>query len=125
MTYRPQPLITGFIVKSINAKSTGATIIGTTLPGMSFAVLRVYLIAATLTGAAAGPTFQVGTNSTSFNNIVSSTVFSPASAAIYGVFNPNSTAIAVPASTAVEINITRASTSTTMTIHVLVVGTYY
>lgn len=124
MTFRPQYGMTTLYVSGINAKSTGATLIGTTLPGMRFVPFKIGVEATVLTGASTGPTFTIGTNASSYNNILSSTTWSPVDEFQFNLYGFSSGTISVAPSTGIYIDITSASTSTSFTLRVTLRGVY-
>lgn len=125
MTFRYDPSVVSNVSKNINAKSTGTTTIFTTIPVMNFAFISFLLEATTLTGAATGPTFSLGTNSTSFNNLIPSQTWSPTTQKIFVGYNVTTNNLIVSPGTAIVLNITNASNSTSMTLNVIVRGVYF
>lgn len=110
----------------MNGKTTGATLMGTTENGpLTFIPMFASIHCTNGTAITITPTLSIGTNSTSFNNIVPATLLSVLSAA--GVFtNPTLAAsgAAVPANTSISVNITIGAVATTMTIDIHLFGYY-
>jgi len=125
MTIRAEPCVQNLVLKGVNAKATGNTLIAVTDANMRFAVISTNYAAATLTGAATGPTFSIGTNSTTFDNIRASSVWSPTTVNKKLGQAPASTTISVAPGTSIFLRITSAATSTTMTMDVIVSGVYF
>lgn len=117
---------TKFTVSGVNAKTTGATTIGTTASGTANfhpCFLVVESTASSLITITSS--LSVGTNSTSFNNIVPITVQTGLTAAsLYFKTEVTVATAPVAPSTAIKVNITTGATGTSQTISVTLFGYY-
>ncbi len=115
MTFRPFPASPIPIIKGINAKTVATTsqIID---PNMSFILYAVYFEAGSLTGTGSF-TFSVGTNAATYNNLVASSAWNPATVHQFVKFSPTTGAPIIAPNTAVVLNITAGSAATTFSLN--------
>lgn len=121
--YRP---LQDFSVSGINATSTGATLVGTTLGGsQTFHPLFVVFKMINANTIAVVPIVSVGTNSAIYNNVLALTTLTGLTST--GVMLPSNIVAAIgsiPASTGIFVNIGTGATATTATLEVHVFGYY-
>lgn len=108
----------------------GADVVGTTtgttavvtLPN-DFAVSQIQLISKNIAGLLVGPTFSVGTNASSYNNVASLVVVTALSAAnnVLNITGSNPTSVLTGGST-IYINITTAALATTYNFQIILIG---
>lgn len=113
-------------VTGINAKNTGSTGIYTTETGLGrFYPVAVLFEATNTASVSIVATISVGTNASSYNNIL-------AASGLAGLTSNNAiitfpltaAAVSVPASTAIVMNVTVGATATTMTVSCYLIGYY-
>lgn len=111
----------------INAKNTGTTTIYTTENGTrNFYPSRIRFICTAGTLITIVPTISIGTNASSYNNILAATSLTGLTSASNSI-SYNVDALVIPviaANTAIIANVTVGSTATTMTIEVHIFGDY-
>jgi uncharacterized protein YaaQ len=110
---------------AIDLKVTGATIVVPAKTGRSFTVTAVWLRKATQSGSGEPATISVGTNASSYNNIVAAVQESAAAAnqmdSPLTLVTPR---ILGGAATAIQVNVSAASTYTTSTAFIYIQGFY-
>jgi len=114
--------LVAYSVTGINAKSTGATTIFTT-EGERFHPLFIVTEITAATSLTIGATASVGTNSSSFNNIMAASV----TGTTVNNMLPNALSAltdSVAPGTAVKVNVSIAATGTSGTLSVTVIGFY-
>ena len=110
----------------INAKTTGATLIATTENGTrSFYPTAVIIESTAATSITLPLLASVGTNATSYNNIMGTTTATGLTST-GNHFPTNLAAVTsvVPSNTGIYFNITTAATGTSQTVNVHVIGFY-
>lgn len=126
MSYNPNDF-TQFIVKGINAKNTGATIIGTTRSanGLFFPIFAIFHVA-TANTIITPATISLGTNSATYNNILAASAMTGLTAQDTMLQFPLGTAAIAPiaVSTGIYANITSGATATAMTMDITIFGFY-
>ncbi len=116
-----------FVSGTINGKTTGSTLIGTTRSNGAerFYPQIAHIILASTTGFSAAPTITIGTNSSSYDNIVASTTLTGLNASnmfyALSLIVPQSS---IAGSTGIYINVGTGATATTYTILALARGFY-
>lgn len=116
-----------FTKTSIDAKATGATTIFTTDNGTErFYPLFAIIESTAASGVLSVALVSIGTNSTSFNDILPITTLTGISAANKMISLPLSVAAAtsVAPNTAIKINVTTGATGTSQNIKATIVGYY-
>ncbi len=124
-TGSPIPQI--YYATGIDAKTVANTLILTTAnEGKDFLVTRVWLYYTTVSGFSSGPFVNVGTNSTAYDNVVTSGslgVLSGTGNAADQQLN-NDTPAVIPANTAIYCRIATGGAGTTLTMTCLIEGHY-
>lgn len=114
------------VLKAIDFKTTGATTIFTTENGTErFHPLYVCAELTAATSVSVVPTISVGTNASSYNNILTATALTNFTAANKMQNYPISVLVdSVAANTAILVNVSIGATATTCTGKVAVIGYY-
>lgn len=115
-----------FSQTNINAKTVAATSLGTTEnAGRRFYPIYLTFVVRTSSNFTVEPTFSVGTNSTSYDDIKTSTNLEPMPDANFFVrYDPDVVVSSVAPNTAIYLNITTGATATTYQIDVSLYGYY-
>lgn len=115
-----------FSVTGIDAKTTGATLIGTTRnTGERFYPVFIVVRTATADTVLAVASGSVGTNSTDYNNVVPITALTNLTTAnLYLRWDITTATASIAANTGVYFKVTTGSTATAHTIDVHLVGYY-
>lgn len=118
--------------QSINAKSTGATIVVPANTGYKFSVQQIWMACVSVSGSATKPTWSIGQNASSYNDLIGNQeALTPATAGtqvdiIDGVAAvPTDYAVKDVGSNAIRLNVSVASTYTTHQIRIFIRGFYY
>lgn len=118
--------LTRLTIKGVNAKNTGATLVGTTENGTArFYPVMVVFEMTVASVIAIVPTVSIGTNSATYNNIL-------AAAALTGMTTANSMICSsvvgavnsVAPNTGINVNVSVGATATTATLDIHVLGYY-
>lgn len=118
--FRPHSIL------NVNAKNTGSFTIDTTENGTeSFHPLLIVFVLNTASAVSVVPTISVGTNSSTYNNIMPAALLTGLTSAGMILPMPITSAISkVAANTAIKGNVTIGATATTATIDIHVFGYY-
>lgn len=113
-------------IPTITATTTGATLLYTTENGTrKFYCVAISLECTTATLVTIPPTVSIGTNSTSYNNIMVTTLATGLLAtALHFPIPINTASTVIPANTGIYVNVTTGATATAQTITVHLVGFY-
>lgn len=105
----------------IDGKSTGNTTLVTLDHG--YVIYQIHVILTTVSGLVTGPTFSIGTNSTSFNNLASLVALT-ALTVVNNVLNiaGASQSVHMSAGDAITVKVNTAAIGTTYNFQVIVVG---
>lgn len=113
-------------VSGIDGTATGSTLIQTTDAGLRFVPLFVNVEPTTVTTFISVPSFSIGTNGATYNNILTITAMTGLTAAnIMLQNNVLALASSIAASTGIYINITTGAVSAAYTMRATVLGFYY
>ena len=129
MAFRTNKPIESITTVGISGTVTGSTSVGTTDPNMRFVAQFINVELTSLSGTLTiPPTISIGTNSTSYNNLLAGTALTGVNAANI-VMQISATALSssVATGTGIFVNVTAAATgvSLTYTMRVTVLGFYY
>lgn len=116
------------ISSSIDFTTTANTTVYTTFPNTKFLIYSVAVLLDSVTGYVSDGAFNLGTNSTAFDNIINSSGFNVSTANSYIVTFQNSgfstPSLLVSGGTPIIINIVTGITATTAIGRIILVGQY-
>lgn len=118
--------MTGYYLNTFNAKNTGNTIFFTT-PSSGFRFFPTHIVMSVLfaTSISNGASISIGTNGSSYNNILANISFSGLIAANnYQVVQLSGVLNAIPANTSGYLNVNTAATGTSITMSCVLLGTW-
>jgi len=118
--------MTGYYLNTFNSKNLGNTIFFTT-PSSGFRFFPTHIIMSVLfaTAITAGASISIGTNGSSYNNIMANTSFIGLTAANnYQVVQLSGVLNAISANTSAYLNVNTASVGTSITMSCVIVGTW-
>src|SRR5689334_9040166 len=114
MSFKSISLIAGFNDSNINLKNTGSTLIFTQLStnGIYFPV-RIRVYGTNLSGVTTPPTLSIGTNASSYNNILSSTALTGLVNGTYIDYSPTFPLSPLNGNDKIFVNVTIGAVATT------------
>lgn len=118
--------MTGYYLNTFNAKNTGNTIFFTT-PSSGFRFFPTHIIMSVLfaTSISSGASISIGTNGSSYNNILANTSFSGLTTANnYQVVQLSGILNAIPVNTSGYLNVNTAAIGTSITMSCVIVGSW-
>ena len=118
--------VTGYYLNTFNSKNLGNTIFFTT-PSSGFRFFPTHIIMSVLfaTSITVGASISIGTNGSSYNNILANTAFTGLTTANnYQVVQLSGVLNAIPANTSGYLNVNTASIGTSITMSCVIVGTW-
>lgn len=126
MAYKSSPTLSVLTVSGIDGTALGATSIGTTAPVTRFVPLFVNLETTSTTGFVTVASISVGTNSTSFDNLLAITPMTGVIANNITIQLPvTALSSSVAASTGISVKVTTAAVATTYVLRASIIGFYY
>lgn len=125
MSYNIPKTLKLFQVYGIDGTSTGSTLIGTTAASDTFVPISIIAQLTSTTGFVTAASISIGTNSSSYNNILAITALTGVNANNYILNIPITTAIAsIAASTGMYVKVTTGATATTYVLSISIMGYY-
>jgi hypothetical protein len=114
MGFSIDTILKGFSDVNVNLKNTGSTLIFTQSDSTKlFFPHRIYVFSSNVSGAVTPPTLSIGTNSSTFNNILSTAAPALSVAGTYLVFNLTTAIAPITSGTQVFVNVTVGASATT------------
>lgn len=123
--YSPMAGRVGIFTKTIDAKVAGAVLVDTTRANAKFYVESVAIESVSAAGIGTPVTLSIGTNASSYNNIVAAALRTNLTGALQVQYGTLLTTLPViPASTAIYVNVTIPAVGTSQSLQIVVKGFY-
>lgn len=119
----PSASLVSFTATNVDGKTVGNTSLGTVASGETFLPIFFTLTVVSATGSGTGASVGAGTNSPSYQNITSSSLFVSANVGLSNSLKITGS-IVVPSSSAIFLRVTTAATYTTYVFNYSLIGYY-
>lgn len=115
MSFKSLPILIGYNDTNVNLKNTGATLLFTQPNTQSsYFPFRIRVFSGNVSGITGAPTISIGTNASSYNNILAATALTGlTTAGTYIDYAPTYPLAPIAFNTSVFVNVTIGATGTT------------